>query len=429
MAGTDIFGPVWSSRTHVEEYGGSCIIAFDGTVFFSHDLDCRIYKVIKGDDPIAVTPGLLIVYDVETSLGPNTAFTDNPAYRYADFTIHPKNPEILVSILEDHTIDVPASVVTTLVSVNTNTSTLTTFASGADFYSSATFSPSGTRITWIQWYFPDMPWDGTELYVADIDIVNGAAVPNNAVKIAGERLKTSAVQPRWVTDDVLLFTSDQSGYQNPWIIDLSAGTSGASPLFKQNITEDFGEPAWFLGDVCNAILDENTVIYTSMRSGKSVLYYVTLSDRSIVEISCPFVHMSRLRRISSSRFAFLGESAVEPIAVVVCTLNGTQDPDYEVAKSSSGSTADIAPYFSTPEAMQFNNADDEPVFIVYYSPTNPDFVPPQGEKPPLVVFVHGGPTSLTTQGMNLKQQYFTSRGYAWVNVNYGGSSGYGRKYM
>jgi dipeptidyl aminopeptidase/acylaminoacyl peptidase len=335
-----------------------------------------------------------------------------------------------VSILEDHTIDEPAKVVTTLVSVNTTQSTVTPFASGADFYSSATFNPSGTRIAWIQWYHPDMPWYGAELIVADIEFANGAVSQKNAVKIAGEPLRVSVAQPRWVDDNVLLFTSDESGYQNPWIVDLSSSGKVAGPLFSANVAEDFGEPAWFLGDACFVIMDADTVIFTAMQGGVSVLYRVSLASRVSTQLNCPFVHVSRLRRISATQLAFMGESTHEPLAIVVCTLDSGTTPSYKVVKSSaSGSTSNIAPYFAEPKSVGFQNDQGQEVFMMYYDPFNPDFVAPAGEKPPLIVYIHGGPTSIATQGLSLKQQYFTSRGYAWVDVNYGGSSGYGRKYM
>ena len=275
-----------------------------------------------------------------------------------------------------------------------------------------------------------MPWDGAELMVADVAYSNGAVSPVNPVKIAGQPVTISVAQPHWVNDDVLIFTSDQSGYQNPWICDVSDPTNSAGPLFDVEVNEDFGEPAWYLGDSCYAILDEDTIIFTAMRDGRSVLYLVTLSNRTRTELPCPFVHVSRLRKISTTQVAFLGESDFDPVAIVVCTLNGASVPEYEVVKSSgSGNLADLVPYFATPQSKSFTNEQDQTVYMVYYSPTNPDFIAPPQEKPPLVVYVHGGPTSLTTQGLSLKQQYFTSRGYAWVNVNYGGSSGYGRKYM
>ena len=277
-----------------------------------------------------------------------------------------------------------------------------------------------------------MPWEAGELIVAEVDIESGVLGYKNPRKIAGERLNISVSQPQWASDDTLLFTSDETGWHNPYIVHLSQGSEvEVSPLLKAPLQEDFASPAWSLGVTYFSILDNNNTIFTALKDGKSVLYKINLITKDVTELANPFVYVSHVRRVSGSKVAFLGERTDQSLALVIGTIDdesSTTTLDFEVLLDDK-SSANLRPYFSSPHSISVTDGKDEPVHVVFYPPHNPGYVAPTGEKPPRVVFVHGGPTGLTTQGLNLRKQFFTSRGWAWVDVNYGGSSGYGRKYV
>lgn len=359
--------------------------------------------------------------------------TESAVHRFADFVPHPAHPHLFLSILEDHTNPAPSDVVTTLVIIDTNSSTVKPFASGADFYSSGIFNPSGTRVAWLQWFHPDMPWEGSELIVADITLNSGSLTQNNARKVAGEKGKISAMQPQWADDDTLVFTSDESGWQNPYVARFASGLlHGPALVFNKATEEDFAEPAWTLGDTYYAVLDKKTAIFSALRDGRSILYKIDLEDKNVQELSSPFVHISRVRKLSASEIVFLGERTDQALALVIGTVNKSDSIDYQVVQPDTDNESEnLRPFFSSPFPLSFVNTDhnNEPLHVVFYPPSNPNFIAPAGEKPPCVVYVHGGPTGMTTQGLNLRKQYFTSRGWAWVDVNYGGSAGYGRSYV
>ncbi|TFK46339.1 hypothetical protein OE88DRAFT_1739619 [Heliocybe sulcata] len=194
--GKDVFGSGWNARTGVQEYGGAAAIAYGGFVFFSHVADNRVYRVKPGGEPEAVTP-------------------DNSNYRFADFTVHPKHPSLVVAIFEDHTKPEPANVVTQLCIIDTDKKSVTPIVSGADFYAVPRFSPSGTYLAWQQWFHPDMPWEGAEIRVAPVTVQDGVLHVAQAKYVAGKHKEISVTFPFWSSDDLLVFTSDESGYQNP----------------------------------------------------------------------------------------------------------------------------------------------------------------------------------------------------------------------
>ncbi|KAF9242812.1 Alpha/Beta hydrolase protein [Melanogaster broomeanus] len=399
----DVIPSPYSAVSGVQEYGGAAAIAYDGTVYFSNTHDNRLYSVREGSSPEPVTP-------------------DNQAHRYANFAAHPVKKHLLVSILEDHTVDTPQTVVTTLCIVNTQLKAVFPLVVGADFYATPVFNPSGTKIAWQEWYHPDMPWEGSLLYVADVLVQSDTLLVTNKTHIAGQKLDVSIGYPTWVDNSTLLYTSDASeGFQNP-----------SSILLSPPVSEDFCKPAWSLGTYPYAILEGGKcAAFVAFRHGRHVLYVVDLTKASApVEVrDFPFALAVPLRPVGSRSFTFVGLKSDGPGSVILCTLLGASfSPSYEVLQSSSASMENAN--FISPPIPKTLIRDGEPLHIVYYAPKNPNYagssVP--DEKPPCIVGVHGGPTSFTSQGLSWTKVYFTSRGYAWLDVNYGGSSGYGRKY-
>ncbi|KAH8113185.1 alpha/beta-hydrolase [Phellopilus nigrolimitatus] len=423
-SGKDVFGSEWNARSGVHEYGGASATVYAGVVYFSNFADGRVYSVEKGGPPVPITP-------------------ENTNHRFADFAVHPKAPYLLVAILEDHTHPAPSDVANSLVSIDTRSKSVHPLVSGADFYAAPAFSADGARLAWIQWLHPDMPWEGAEVHVADVQSHGGAAgadarlLVKNARKVKGARTAESAAQPCWAGADTLLFSCDASGYQSPWAVDLSAETPAPRAVLAAPLAQDFAMPGWRLGGSCGAVLDAKTALCTALRDGRSVLYLVDLARGTHTELASPYVLITQIRRTGSHSAVFLGDATDAPKALVALALDesGTKarfatlgGGDAGAGAAAAGEKTDKA-LFAAPRPLTFTARGGAPLHVVFYAPTNPGFAGPAGERPPCVVNVHGGPTAMAPQGLSLRQQYFTSRGFAWVDVNYSGSSGYGRRYI
>lgn len=414
----DVIPSPLSARTSVQEYGGAAAIAYGGVIYFSNFADNRVYKIIEGGTAEPVSP-------------------DNPSYRYANFAVHPEKQHLLVSILEDHTVDTPQTIITTLCVINTTQKAVFPLVSGADFYSSPVFNPSGTKIAWQEWYHPDMPWEGSLIYVADVITQPDTILLLNKQKVAGQMLKISVSYPSFANDTTLVFTSDESGYQNPFVYDTV--TNIARPVLPSPIGRDFGSPAWTLGDYPYAIIDDgNTAAFVAFADGRTVLYTVNLTQVSRPDLRIfPFTVAGHLRLLHSSlhtsSLVFTAGSSETPGGIIRCDFDnqivGRPDPQYTVLKAS-GSFTGYEGYIPHPDPITLPR-DGKPLHVIYYAPKNPKYSGPTNpnEKPPCIVNVHGGPTSMEPQVLNLFKIYFTSRGYSWLDVNYGGSSGYGREYI
>jgi hypothetical protein len=295
---------------------------------------------------------------------------------------------------------------------------------GADFYVSPRFSPDGKKLAWQQWSHPDMPWEGGQIHVADINITSNRTVSlSNDLHIAGKKGQISALYPIWTPNSTLLFTCDESGYQNPWTYHQSTNPS-TKPCFPTPVAEDFSGPAWLLGRSFSAVLPNGrNALFVACKDGRSVLYMIDIVSQSDhpLPLECPYVDVQCLRLLSSSTLSavevvFIGTKADEPSAVVLCTINMTSQPFettyVNLTSAESHTTSKFPPgIISIPQPMTL----PQPLHIVFYPPTNPAYegTSQEGEKPPCVLNVHGGPTAMEGQGLVLSKQYFTSRGWSW----------------
>ncbi|KAF9554636.1 alpha/beta-hydrolase [Agrocybe pediades] len=423
----DIVGPGWNVRTGVQEYGGAAAIVSDGVAYFSNLDDGRVYRVEVGEkssEPAAITP-------------------EGKPFRFAAFEVHPLHSELLVAVLEDHTKDVPSEIVNTLVVINVSQKTIHPLLSGADFYAQPTFSPDGQKFAWLQWNHPDMPWHGAELYIADVSISDDKILTTSKhIHVAGVHSKVSAQYPAWKDNDTLVYISDESGFMNPWKFSIRTGKSSA--LFPNPVQYDFGYPLWVLGFFPYAIIGDQGV-FTAMKDGRSQLYIVDINQPSspTLLLPNPYVSIAYVRSSSSEGkkyITFAGQkSTSKPVIVRMTfthpTVSSNADVNFEILKESDILTVNGSPLpegiISIAQPVTLKKPSGDPLYAVYYPPNNPAYSGSsiEGEKPPCIVHVHGGPTGLQEQGLDWKTQYFTSRGWAWLSVNYGGSSGYGREYI
>lgn len=268
-----------------------------------------------------------------------------------------------------------------------------------------------------------MSWEGSLINIADVLVQEDTIAVLNKIRVAGELLTKSVNYPTWTSDTTLVFTSDElNGFQNPFIY--STLTGSAQLAIRESIKEDFGAPAWNLGNFPYAILDDprggdgKFAVFTAFRDGRHVLYIVSLSeDKNIVEIQdFPFSLANRVNARGGTSIVFSARKSDAPGGIFLCTFSGAPiAPSYQVLKSSAPqSVSGNKEYISPPRPITLYR-DEKPLYVVYYAPKNPKYsgssIP--GEKPPCIVHAHGGPTSIETQVLNWERLYYTSRGYAW----------------
>ncbi|MCU0545973.1 MAG: S9 family peptidase [Oscillatoriaceae cyanobacterium Prado104] len=409
---TDVTPPPFNVRTRVHEYGGGAFAVAGGTVYFSHFSDQRIYCQALDSQPEVLTP----VADCS----------------YADAIVD-KQKKRLICVREDRAVD--GEPVNTIVSINLDDGAdIRVLVEGNDFYASPRLSPDGSQLCWICWNHPNMPWDGTELWVAKID--SGGFLGEKQLVTGG--VDESIFQPEWAADGVLYFVSDKSNWWNIYRTPLNpplprgeAGTASEPPLVMGaggieplcEMAAEFGMPQWVFGMSTYAVAAENQIICTYNQQGEWHLASVDLTTKQLTEIETPYTDISSLQA-SGEIAVFLAGSPTESAAIVLLNLTTSQR---QVLRRSSDLSIDPG-YLSVARAIEFPTENGLTAFGFFYPPQNQDFTAPETEKPPLVVKSHGGPTAATSSTMNLRIQYWTSRGFAVLDVNYGGSTGYGREY-
>jgi dipeptidyl aminopeptidase/acylaminoacyl peptidase len=389
----DVAPPGFNARTRVHEYGGGSYAVASGTVYFSNFADQRIYRQDDGGAPRALTPE-----------GP---------LRFADFVVDAARHR-LIGVREDHT-ESSLQPKNTLVAVALDGDEAggTVLVSGNDFYSSACLSPDGTRLAWLTWNHPNMPWDGTELWVAEI-AADGSLV--HGERVAGGA-RESIFQPEWSPDGTLHFVSDRSNWWN-----LYRWRDGQiEPL--HSMAAEFGVPQWQFGYTTYGFAAPETIICAYTAEGTWRLARLDTRSGELTPYVLPYTRISGVQVTPTHALFQAGSPAMFTAVVRLELASGAS----EVLREST--TTDIPrAYFSVPQAVEFPTEHGLTAHGFFYPPTNPDFAAPAGEKPPLLVLSHGGPTSATDAVLSLGYQYWTSRGFALLDVNYGGSTGYGRAY-
>ncbi|MBW4493350.1 MAG: S9 family peptidase [Oscillatoria princeps RMCB-10] len=390
---SDVTPAPFNARTRAHELGGGAFVVAGGTVYFSNFADGRLYRLPPGGEPQPLTPA-------------------DRDWRYADGIADTARGR-LICVREDHT-GSSHEPVNTLVSVDLQGSEqVRVLVAGEDFYSSPRLSPDGSKLAWLSWNHPNLPWDGTELWVAEM---NADGSVGDSHLVAGG-VSESIFQPEWSPDGVLHFVSDRTGWWNLY----RSCAGGAEPLCEMEA--EFGLPQWVFGMSTYAFASENRIICTYTQHGTWHLASLDTAAKQLEKIETPYTDISDLQA-SGGGVAFQAGSPKEPTALVLLDLTaGTM----QVLRRSSQVAID-AGYLSAPQAIEFPTENGLTAHAFFYPPQNRDFTAPAGEKPPLLVKSHGGPTAAANSSLSLKIQYWTSRGFAVLDVNYGGSTGYGRAY-
>ena len=393
----DITPPPFSVRTRVHEYGGGAASVHGGLVLFSNFADQRLYRQVSGRAPEPLTP-------------------EGGGWRYADGLFDAANGR-WIGVREAHGAD--GRVDNTLVAVNLAApGPGLVLVHGQDFYAAPKLSPDGSRLAWLAWDHPNMPWVGTELWLAE---TAGGGLLKEPRRVAGGAAE-SVFQPQWSPDGILYFVSDRSGWWNLYRCDPASGVARA--LCPRGA--EFGQPQWVFGQSTYAFLSADQLVCAYRETGRDRLARLDIASGKLSPIATPYTDFGQLRS-AGSRIVCRAGSPAEPAAIVgVDPSDGT----VEVLRRSAPAAADEAlrRYFSVPQHLAFPTEHGLTAFANYYPPANPDHAAPSGERPPLVVKCHGGPTAAASSVLSLGIQYWTSRGIAVLDVDYGGSTGYGRAY-
>jgi dipeptidyl aminopeptidase/acylaminoacyl peptidase len=392
-------------RTRVHEYGGGSYLVHDRTVFFSSCADQRLHCQDPGQAPRPITPAPEIAAGLRYADGRATA-----------------DGRLIVCVRERHVADrEPFNEIAAIPADGAGAPRV--IVVGRDFYAAPRVSPDGARLAWLCWDHPCMPWDGTELWVGRLH-ADGAVT--DAERIAGGATE-SILQPEWAPDGTLYFISDRTGWWNLYQArDRGArdraGAWSIAPLVPMEA--EIGAPLWGLGMSRYALLDHGRIACIYSRDGVERLGILAPGAATVMPLDLPYTAFGSLCSDGAHGLACVAASATEAAAVVA--IDGDTG-SHRVLKRSLDLAIDPG-YLATPEHVEFPTAGDRTAYALVYMPANRDFTGPEGERPPLIVMSHGGPTAATSSALSLRIQFWTSRGFAVADVNYGGSSGYGRDY-
>ena len=390
---SDITPGPFSARTRVHEYGGGAYLVHEGTVYFSNYSDQRMYRQDSGEAPEPITP--------ETDM------------RYADGCFDAARNRV-ICVREDHTQD--GEPINAIVAVDAvGKAEQVVLSQGSDFCSTPRISPDGSTLAWLTWDHPNMPWDGTLLLVASINDQGLLGEPQ--VVVGG---KTESIfQPEWSPDGAFHFVSDRSGWWNLWRWE----DGQLRQLTDRNA--EFGKPQWVFGSDTYSFASAELIACSYVENGAWKIATLDIESGMLLAVETPFSEMGRGDlKAGGGKVVFIAGAPSLPMTLVLYDL--AENKWRELRKSHD---LEVEPGFiSEPQPVEFPTEDGKTAHAFFYPPKNNDFQGPAGEKPPLLVKSHGGPTGAASTALNLGIQFWTSRGIGVLDVDYGGSTGYGRAY-
>jgi len=383
--------PDYYVRTTVHEYGGAPFTVADGVLYFANYQDQRLYRQKLGRAP--------------------EVLTQDEGCRYADVIVDRKWHR-LICIREDHTTGGEA--VNTIVSVDLKGGGgVYVLVEGNHFYSSPRLSDDGTRLAFLTWNHPNMPWDGCELWVANV-AADGRL--DHAERVIGGPSE-SVFQPEWSPDGVLHFVVESSGWWNLYRWDKGM----IEALYPMQA--EFGLPQWVFGMSTYGFASATRVLCCYSKEGIWSLAWLDTAAHELTPIESPYTDIGDIH-MGKGFAVLIAGSPTQPASVI---RMDTGDASTTVLMQAFEVTVDPG-YLSIPESIAFPTDGGQGSHGIYYPPRSKDYVAPQGERPPLLVISHGGPTGAASTLLRYSIQFWTSRGFAVLDVNYGGSTGYGRDY-
>jgi dipeptidyl aminopeptidase/acylaminoacyl peptidase len=405
-AGEDTF----NVRTRVHEYGGGSYLVSDGVIYFCNDADQRLYCHKLGGIPVAITP------DPACPRG----------LRYADGVMDAGRGR-MIWVREDHT-TAASEPVNTLVEIPLEASRPPrVLVSGRDFYAAPRLSPDASKLAWLEWSHPNMPWVGCELWVAEC--AADGSLGRKRLVAGGDA--ESIFQPEWSPDGTLYFVSDRGQvsldgrWWNLFRLRGDALEPSASIVPVYPLAAEFGRAQWVFRLSTFAFLSASRLVCSYIRDGVHRMSIIDLASLEARPIATEYEDLSFVRG-SADRVYFSGGSPTSPAAVVELDLASGQTRTLKLSTSQDENT--YRGYLSAPEPVTFDTDNGLQAHGLFYPPQNRDFTPPADDFPPLLVHCHGGPTAAASPTLSWGTQYWTSRGFAVLDVNYGGSTGYGREY-
>jgi dienelactone hydrolase len=400
----------FSVRTRVHEYGGGSYLVSDVVVYFCNDADQRLYRQELGGKPVAITP------DPARPRG----------LRYADGVMDARRGR-MIWVREDHT-TATSEPVNTLVDIPLGgPQPQRVLQAGRDFYAAPRLSPDGSQLAWVEWSHPSMPWIGCELWVGQC--AADGSVGNKCLVAGGE--DESIFQPEWSPDGTLYFVSDraQPSLEGRWwnlfrvrgdAFDDSVRIEPVYPL-----AAEFGRAQWVFRMSTFAFTSASQLVCSYVQDGVHRTSTVDLASLEARPVATEYEDISFVRA-TAERVYFSGGSPTMPMAIIELHL-----PSGRAKILKLSTTQDVEAYreyLSVPEPVTFETDNGQQAHGLFYPPQNADFASPASELPPLLVHCHGGPTAAASPTLSWGTQYWTSRGFAVLDVNYGGSTGYGREY-
>lgn len=425
----DVLPAPWSIRSRCHEYGGGSYLATAEQLFFVEASDQRIYH-----------------WCFNTPEVPPKPLTPDIHWRFSDICLDPTRDR-LIAIREDHTVIDEGECKeerNEVVSIPLNghgaghPDSIAVLATGEDFYSNPRISPCNAYLSWLSWSHPQMPWDSTCISIATL---NTEGLPGEVHKIDNEN--ESLFQPQWSPNGSLYFISDKNNWWQPYCWNPTEGGQVKAVLTQSSeavLNAEFATPQWVFGMSTFGFIDSDHLLCTYTQQGRWHLATINLASGELNTIDtsgtpdtptasgASYCSISSIATDSNAQGAFLAasESSFESV------VSFSHDPlsnSHKITEIFCSNPAQIdSGYLSTPEAIHFTSIDQRQAYGFYYPPKNADFAGLDNEKPPLIVMGHGGPTGCTEASLNLKTQFWTSRGFAVLDVNYAGSTGYGREF-
>ncbi len=397
----DLLGPDFNARTALHEYGGGAWWARDGVVWFANWDDQRLYRRNVSGTCQPLTP------EPEVPRGD----------RYADGDLSPDGSRI-ACIREHHppggrgAVDVRNEIVVLSAHEPSQPEAVVT---GPDFVISPRWSPDGRSLCWVEWDHPDMAWNSSRLVVRDLETGKQAKVAGGP----GE----SVSKPVWQADGTLTFISDRTGWWNlyRWAPD----DHDVTPLVEMEA--EIGLPPWGPGSSRYAALADGRIVFAAMTQGFDRLF-LRLPDGTVEPLEVPHTTVVGLSRCADASFVMVAATPSTEHAVVRVDLRGGSAAVDVVELRSPRDLGVDEGHWSSPEPIEYPTEGDRTAHALFYRPRNAAFEGPTGERPPLIVMIHGGPTAAARPVLQMAVQYWTTRGFAVVDVNYGGSTGFGREY-